>query len=163
MIDAILLVILGVILLIKPGTAIDVIFKVVGIMLIAMGAVKIITFFAKKDKEERSVASLIVGILQATVGIFILIKPAVVIAIWYKAAAILIAYGAIMSLIRGIKQKNNYSGAIATLVLSAITLVLAVIVFIKPVAFASFYSQLVGISFIVEGVTLLLASIGKGQ
>ena len=44
---------------------------------------------------------------------------------------------------------------------SAVAVFLAVIVFINPVAFAAFNTQLVGISFIVEGVALFIASIRK--
>ena len=47
------------------------------------------------------------------------------------------------------------------MVLSIVTLIMAIVVFANPVAIAAFYTQLIGISFILEGVTLALASFDK--
>lgn len=162
LVDAILLLILGIVLLVNPGGALDTVFKIVGLMLIVMGAVRIISFFVKKDKKDRSVPALIIGIIQAVIGLILIEKPDLFIAIWYKAAAVLIAYGAIVSLIRAIKQmKEKSSATVATMVLSIVTLIMAIVVFANPVAIAAFYTQLIGISFILEGVTLALASFDK--
>ena len=129
-----------------------------------MGAVRIISFFTRKDEAERGVPALIVGIAQAVIGLLLIAKPDLLISIWYMVAAALIGYGAIASLIRAVKQmKAKVPGAVATLVLSIATLVLAIVVFINPAAFASFYMQLIGISFIVEGAALVLASIKKAD
>ena len=164
LIDAILLIVLGIVVLIKPGETLDVIFKIIGAMLLIMGAVRFISFFAKKDKEKRSVLALIVGIVQAVIGLLLIVKPDLFVSAWYMAAAVLIGYGAIVSLIRAVRQiKTKVQGAVATLVLSIATLVLAIVVFINPTVFATFYTQLIGVSFIVEGVTLILASVRKAD
>lgn len=164
LVDALLLIVLGIVLLVKPSGTLDIIFRIIGVMLLVMGAVRIIGFFTKKDKEKRSVPALIVGIVQAVIGLLLIVKPDTFVSVWYMAAAVLIGYGAIVSLIRAVKQmKAKVPGAVATLVLSIATLVLAIVVFINPAAFAAFYMQLIAISFIVEGAALVLASIKKAD
>ena len=164
LVDAFLLIVLGIVLLIKPSGTLEIIFRIIGVTLLVMGAVRIISFFTRKDEAERSVPALIVGIAQAVIGLLLIAKPDLLISVWYMVAAALIGYGAIVSLIRAVKQMNaKVPGAVATLVLSIATLVLAIVVFINPAAFAAFYMQLIGISFIVEGAALVLASIKKAD
>ena len=164
LVDAILLFFLGIVLLVNPSGTLETLFKIIGVMLIIMGAVRIISFFVKKEKKDRSVPALIIGIILAVIGLLLLGKPTLLISIWYKVAAVLIAYGAIVSLIRAIRQmKEKSSIAVATLILSITTLVLAIMVFANPVALAEFYTQLIGVSFILESITLALASFGKSE
>ena len=163
-VDAILLLILGIVLLVNPGGTLETLFRIIGVMLIIMGAVRIISFFVKKEKKDHSVPALIIGIIQALIGLILIEKPNLLISVWYKVAAVLIAYGAIVSLIRAVRQmKEKSSAAVATLILSIITLILAIVVFANPIALAAFYTQLIGVSFILDGITLALASLSKSE
>ena len=63
-VDAILLIALGLVMLIWPQYSLKIIFTWIGIGLIFMGAVKGIIFFTQKNKEDRRIADLLVGLLQ---------------------------------------------------------------------------------------------------
>lgn len=158
-IDTILLVVLGIVLLVKPGETIEAIFRIIGTILLVMGVVKIIAFFVKKEKKDRSVFSLILGIVQVVLGLVLIAKPILIVSIWYVVAAVILGFGAIISLIRAIRQMKAKSPvAVVSLVLSIITLILAIVVFVNPTAFAAFQMKLIGISFVIEGAALLLVS-----
>ena len=158
LVDAIVLIAVGLILLLWPNGTLNTIFRLIGIGLLVLGAIKVLSFFLKKDKKDRSVISLLVGVVQIVLGIFFLSRPDVLVAFFPTVAAILLAYGAVVMIVRALKQrKNNKRSAMLALVFGIITLVLAVVILAHPVFLANVLVQAAGISMIVEGVFLLIA------
>ena len=156
--DAVLLILLGLILLIKPGATLEVSCRIIGAVLLVLGAVKLLQFFLTKDKKNRSIPSLIIGVVQILLGICLLASPGFFISFVPTVAAIVIAYGAIVSLIQAIRaKKHGAKGSVAAIVLALITLALAVIVILHPAAFSAIIMQIIGVSLIVEGVTLIIS------
>ena len=156
--DAVLLILLGLILLFKPGGTLDFFCKILGIVLLVLGAVKALQFFITKDKSNKRVPSLLVGAIQVIFGIWLLANPGFFISFLPTVAGVVIAYGAIISIIQAIKAKKaGASGATLAIICSAITLLLAIIVILHPVAISAIMIQLIGMSLIVEGITLLVA------
>ena len=163
-IDAILLIILGLVMVIWPEAALKTLFTWMGICFLVMGAVKAAVFFLKKDKEERSVPRLIVGIIQIIIGIFFIVKSDFLIAFFPTVEAIILAYGAIVMLIRAVKLRNENKNVFTlSLVLGIVALVLAIIVFFHPVLIADIMVQAAGVSMIIEGVSLLIVLSRKVQ
>lgn len=164
-IDAVLFILLGIALLIWPMQVLDIIYRVIGVLLAVTGLIKVIAFFAQKDKKERSVPNLLLGCVQIVLAIVMLVKPSLFEAIGPVVAAVMIGYGALLGLIRSIgmlRAKQTKLG-IAVLVLSLVTLVLAIVVLINPVAFATFHVLMIGVSLILDGITLLIASLHKSK
>lgn len=156
-VDAILLIVLGLVLIFWPHVALVTIFTWIGIGLIVLGVIKGIAFFMKKNKKDRRAIDLIVGIIQIIVGILFIAKSDFLIAFFPIAGAILLAYGAIIMIIHAIKMKDgNQNSFLLSLVLGIVTLVLAAIIFVNPVLLANVMVQATGVSMIVEGVSLLL-------
>ena len=76
-VDAILLIALGLVMLIWPQWSLKIIFTWIGIGLIVLGAIKGIIYFTKKDKSERRITNLLVGLLQIAAGIFVIVKRSI--------------------------------------------------------------------------------------
>ena len=155
-VDAILVIVLGVFMLVRPFQAIEYMLRIIGIVLLIFGIVKIVVFIT--GKEERDVIRLLIGIVQVTAGAFLLVKPSQFVGIYSWTWGIVIAYGAIVSLVELIRIRK-YDVALFTpaIILALATLVLAVIVILKPAMFSAWATQIIGISLIVEGLSMLLA------
>ena len=156
--DAVLLIILGIILLIWPGQTLEVSCRIIGTALLLIGAVKIAQYFLDKNGDGRSLPDLLVGIVLALLGLWLIVNPAFFIGIVPYVTAVVIAYGAVISLVNAIrKKKENAPGSTAAIILAAVTLLLAVVVMLHPQVFSRIIVQLIGISLLVEGVTLIVA------
>jgi len=161
-VDAILLIALGLVMLIWPQWSLKIIFTWVGIGFIVMGLIKGLIYFTKKEKKERSVSDLLVGALQLAVGIFAVVKAEFLASHFPIVAAILLAYGAIMMIVRAVRMKDGDQNRFRlSLILGIVTLVLAVVVFVHPAMLANLMMQTAGIAMIVEGVSLLIVMAQK--
>ena len=162
-VDAILLITLGLVMLIWPQWSLQIIFKWVGIGLIVTGLIKGVIYFTKKEKKERSVSDLLVGIAQLAAGIFVVVKAEFLASYFPIVAAILLAYGAIVMIVRAVSMKDgNQNRFRLSLILGIVTLVLAVVVFAHPAMLANLMMQTAGISMIIEGISLLIVMAQKG-
>lgn len=156
--DAVLLILLGLVLLFKPGGTLEFFCKILGIVLLVLGAVKALQFFITKDKANKSILSLLVGAVQGIFGIWLLANPGFFISFVPTVAGVVIAYGAIISIMQAIKAKKaGASDATLAIICSVVTLMLAIIVILHPAAISAMMIQLIGVSLIIEGVTLLIA------
>ena len=91
-VDAVALIVLGLVLAIWPEYTLETIFKWIGVGLIVLGAIKAVSFFTKK--ENRSVVGLLVGLVQIAVGVFFVARPAFLVAFFPTVAAIVLVDGA---------------------------------------------------------------------
>ena len=160
--DSIILITLGLVMLIWPQWSLKIIFTWGGIGLIIMGVVKEVIYFTKKDKEERRVTDLLVGLLLIIIGIFAIVKAEFLSLHFPIVAAILVAYGAIVMIVRAVKLKDGDKNKfVLSLVLGIVTLVLAVVIFSEPVIFADLITQFAGVAMIIEGIALLIVMAQK--
>ena len=158
LLDAVLLIILGLYLLLKPGNTLTLFFRLLGLMLLIVGTVKTIRFFREKKRSMQDTVALIIGAIQLIFGLWLMISPGFLIRFVPIVAGIVIVYGALISLIQAIRAKQNgVSGATLALIFSVVTLVMGVLVVLHPAGIAAIIVQFIGVSLIAEGVTILLA------
>lgn len=156
-VDAVLLIAIGLVMLIWPQWSLKIIFTWIGIGLIVTGVVKGIIFFTKKNKDDRRISDLLVAFLQEGLGIFAIVKAEVLAENFPIAAAILLAYGAIVMIIRAVRLKDgSQKSFILSLVLGIVSLVLAVVVFVHPTLLANLMMQTTGVAMIFEGISFLI-------
>ena len=156
-VDAVALIALGLVLLIWHRYSLLTIFKWLALGLLVMGAVKVVFFFLKKEKK-RSLRDLIVGLVQIALAILVFVKSAGLTDLFPTVAALLLAYGAIVMLLRAVKlRKGAKKDFLTVLILGVVCLVLAVVVFVHPAVLADVMIQAAGVSMIAEGVSLLIA------
>ena len=154
-VDAILLIILGMVMFFGAKKSLSVIFILLGSVLIIMGLVKGILFLLKK--EEQGILSLTVGIIQVVAGIFVLAKKGLLVDFFPVVSSLILVYGAVIMLIRAVKLRHQEKKIfLSSLVLGIITLLLAIMIFLHPVVIADVMIQAAGISLVVEGVALLI-------
>ena len=102
------------------------------------------------------------GIAQLAAGIFVVVKAEFLASHFPIVAAILLAYGAIMMIVRAVRMKDgNQNKFLLSLILGIVTLVLAVVVFVHPVMLANLMMQTAGIAMIIEGISLLIVMAQK--
>ncbi len=154
--DGFLLIALGVVMIVWPKQSLSILCDIIGAVIIVMGLIKLITFFAGK-KEEKEAKDLLVGIIQLALGTALIVKADFFITAFQIITAIILAYGAIVMLCHAIAlRKIKGPMFVLSIIFGIITLVLAVIIFIDPAAFAEFKTQLHGISLIVEGLAMII-------
>ncbi len=156
MLDGILLILLGIAMLIWPNSSLKALCIIIGIALCVIGLVHVLGFFASKD-ATRSPQQLIGGILPLALGILLIAASGFFIGAFQFVCGLLLLYGAALMFAQAwmLRSVRGLDFTLA-LVFACVTLVLAVVILIDPVAFASFITQLHGISLIIEGLSMLL-------
>ena len=160
LVDAVLLILLGIVLVIYPQSTLDFVIHWGGILLLFMGFIKILIYLIQKDNRNKN--SLIVSIVQLVCGIIMLLFPNFVKSIIPFVSGIFIAYGAIICLVNAIKlRKMNIPIINQVFILSVITLVLALVIAIymiaKPAEASGVIIRLIGLGLLMEGVTMLVS------
>ena len=154
--DGVLLILLGVAMLIWPEGALKTLFYIVGAVVGVMGLIKVIMFFTGKN-AERQPSDLVLAFAELAIGIALIVKSDFFIEFFNIVLAIMLAYGAILMFAQAVITKEHKGlFFVLSLVFAAITLVLAVIIFIDPKGFASFMTQLRGIALIIEGLAMII-------
>ena len=86
-----LCVILGLVLVFRPGLSMRIVCTAVGVVLVLSGAMRMIDYFTARDGSLFSQANLVFGIVLAVVGVWIVLKPDKVMAIIPIIVGIVIA------------------------------------------------------------------------
>ena len=155
---SIIFIAIGIFLLLKPETAINIICYVLGVLLILWGVVSMIQFFSDKTSESYLSISFIFGAFVFIFGLIILIKPEII-------ASIIPLLLGIWMLINGVTKLsysltiNKLSNATVSIVGSIFIIILGVLLIFNPFAGAKSLVQIIGISFIVYSVIDLAESI----
>ena len=149
---------IGIFLLLKPETAINIICYVLGVLLILWGVVSMIQFFSDKTSESYLSISFIFGAFMFIFGLIILIKPEII-------ASIIPLLLGIWMLINGVTKLsysltiNKLSNATVSIIGSILIIILGILLIFNPFAGAKSLVQIIGISFIVYSVIDLAESI----
>lgn len=155
--DGLLLTGLGVVLLIWPASALKAICIILGIVLILIGAFRLISYYLDQ-KEERKLNDLLIGIILVVLSITMFVFSNFYIKAFQYFIGLILIYGSALLFMRSYSQISN-PGLIAklSLVFGIIIAILALVIFINPVAFASFITKICGVSLIIEGVAMLIS------
>ncbi len=159
----VLTILLGLVLIVFPENAINFICMAIGIILLIAGIVTVISYFRTKKimGESRfiSIAPLIVGFLEGTIGISILINSAYFISfLTFIFAMILLLHG-INDIVKGIHMKKlGYQKWLTPIIFGLIGIIFALIVFFNPFFTASALTVLIGIALIIDGLTEVIVA-----
>ncbi|MBQ7445647.1 MAG: DUF308 domain-containing protein [Clostridia bacterium] len=151
---------LGIVLLIKPTEFTELVLRVFGIVLLALGAFYIIRFIVMKiKKEDASIIPVIIGVVALGIGIFCTFWPGVLMEAFTKTISVIYGF---MLIISGIFKINLFIdskragladstisllSAIFSLVIGVGIIILA---FINPIDVAKTYLIISGISLILS-------------
>lgn len=142
--------IVGIILVLMPGTALATIVRFIGIMLIIVGALQLISGINNSNTSQGEKAAAMVA---AVGGAVLLLFPGFVVSIFHLvAAAVIILIGASHLAKAFEAKKSGDSGWGIMCALSIVTIISGIIVFRNPFAIRTLV-RIIGIILIYNGLT----------
>lgn len=106
-VSALLCVALGLVLLIWPGTTTQVVCMVLGAALVVYGVLQIVFYLANKDRNIAMQGMMVFGIVVAVIGVWILLKPEMIIMAVPVIVGILIVIHGIHNVVQAIALKRT--------------------------------------------------------
>ena len=152
--SALICVILGLILLIWPGTTTQIVCMLLGVVLLAYGVLQIGIYFISKERNIISQGMMILGIIFAVIGAWILLKPEMIImAVPVIVGSLIVIHG-----IHNISQafslkKNGYERWWVAFVLGIVTAAFGCVLIFKPFTVVDTVVRLIGIFLIYDGLS----------
>ena len=154
LITAILYAVLGLVLLVWPEVSASVLCTVVGVALVVGGVVDILQFLLNRDGSLYSGFHLILGVVLAVVGAWIMTKPSLISVVIPRIIGVLLCIhgfsdiGDAMTL-----RKHRYARWTTALILSLGTVALGLILVFDPFDAFATVVRLIGAFLLYDGVT----------
>ncbi|RHP31276.1 HdeD family acid-resistance protein [Lachnotalea sp. AF33-28] len=150
----------GAVLFVWPALSARAVCMVIGIFALAYGVMRIVEYIRFKDRMSFFGANLAVGIIMALCGVFLLIRPEVLMAALPIVFGVIILFNGIIELQRAFDLKRfGYEGWWYTLLLSVLTIILGILIFWNPFVAVQTTVMAIGIILAVTGVTNLITGI----
>ena len=149
-----LCVILGLVLVFRPGLSMRLVCTAVGVVLIVSGVMRMIDYFTAGDGSLYSQANLIFGIILAVVGVWIVMRPDKVMAIIPIIVGIVIAIHGLHNLQQALELwRDKYDRGWAGLILGVLTVGFGVLLICRPFAAIDTVVMLIGFFLIYDGLS----------
>ncbi len=147
---ALLLVGLGIFLFFWPSTAVGIVVRIVGAVLILLGVQYLATWYRVSRGSDQTL--LILGAAVAVIGLFLVLSPGTVVKVLNVAAGIFLLIHGVTTLGTALAaRQNGSSGWIFTACVACVTIVLGLMCLFTHTA-TNTVVRIVGASLIVNGV-----------
>lgn len=154
MISSLLCVILGLVLVVRPGLSIRIVCTAVGVVLILSGIVRIVDYFAERDGSMYSQINLIFGIVLAVVGVWIALKPDKVLAIIPIIVGIVIVLHGLHNLKQAMELwRDKYDKWWVAVIMGVLTVGFGVLLICRPFKAIDTVVMLIGFFLIYDGLS----------
>lgn len=152
--SAVVCMVIGLILLIWPGTSTQIICKVLGGILLVYGVIQIILYLLAKEKTFYLQGILILGIIFGVVGAWILLKPEMMIAAVPVIMGIIIIVHGLHNAMQAIKlKKMGYETWWLALLLGVLTILLGGVLVYNPFTVVDTVVRIIGSFLIYDGIS----------
>lgn len=157
LVDAILLIVIGLVLIFLPGTTLALLTKVIGGLVLFAGVAAIISgIFSKKKNVLTKNSSLIAGIIIAVVGMWILMNPAFFESIIPVIAGVIVLISGLGNLGEAISLgKSNYGNWWIALILAVLTILVGAFLLFRPLTAMAYVVQIIGGALVYNGASNL--------
>ena len=153
-VSAIVCVIIGLVLVIWPGTSTQVVCKVLGGVLLVYGALQILLYLFAKEKSFYHQGMLVLGIIFAVIGAWILVKPEMIIAAVPVIMGIIIIAHGLHNTVQAIRLKGlNYEKWWFALLLGVLTVVLGGVLVYNPFTVVDTVVRIIGAFLVYDGLS----------
>ncbi len=153
-ISAVLCIALGAVLFAWPDLSMQIVCTAIGAVLLIGGGVRLAAYFAQRDGSVYAQLNLIMGIILAVVGIWILLQPDKVLAIIPIIVGIVIALHGINNLQQAVTLcKERYDKWWVALILGLLTVGLGVLLVCRPFEALDVAVKMIGIFLIYDGIS----------
>ena len=126
---AIASIVFGLILIVWQRSAVDSLVRILGIIMLAVGAVFIVMYAAQKEKKGALLAA---GIILAILGAFFLIKPDFVVKLFPFIMGLILVVSGVVDLVNGVNLPKGAYGKTGVVVVSVIISALGVLCMFHP-------------------------------
>lgn len=151
---SILCVILGLILVFRPGLSMRIVCTAVGVVLIVTGIMRMVDYFAVRDGSMYSQINLIFGIVLAVVGVWITVKPDKVLAIIPIIVGIVIILHGLQNVRQAMELwRDKYNKWWVACILGVLTVGFGVLLVCRPFAAIDTVVMLIGVFLIYDGLS----------
>ena len=152
--SAVICVILGIVLLVWPGQSTQVVCMVLGIVLGGFGLIQIILYLATKEKTMVSHSMMMLGVVLAVIGGWIVLKPETIIKAVPMIVGILIVIHGFHNAVQAIDlKKMQYDNWWVALLLSLLTVALGVVLICKPFTIVDTVVRIIGAFLVYDGLS----------
>lgn len=152
--SAIVCVIIGLVLVIWPGTSTQVVCKVLGGVLLVYGALQIILYLCAREKTFYHQGMLVLGIIFAVIGAWILLKPEMIIAAVPVIMGIIIIAHGLHNTVQAIKLKSmSYEKWWLALLLGILTVILGGVLVYNPFTVVDTVVRIIGAFLVYDGLS----------
>lgn len=152
--SAVICVILGIVLLVWPGQSTQVVCMILGIVLGGFGIIQIILYLATQEKTMVSHSMMMLGIVLAVIGGWIVLKPDTIIKAIPMIVGILIVIHGLHNAVQALDlKKMQYDNWWVALLLSLLTVALGIILICNPFTAVDVVVRLIGVFLIYDGLS----------
>ena len=152
--SAVICVILGIVLLVWPGQSTQVVCMVLGIVLGGFGLIQIILYLATKEKTMVSHSMMMLGVVLAVIGGWIVLKPETIIQAVPMIVGILIVIHGFHNAVQAIDlKKMQYDNWWVALLLSLLTVALGVVLICNPFTIVDTVVRIIGAFLVYDGLS----------
>jgi len=153
-ISSLLCVILGLVLVIRPGLSMRIVCTAVGVVLIVAGATRMIDYFTDRDGSMYAQINLVFGIVLAVVGVWIVVKPDTVLAIIPIIVGIVIVIHGLHNIKQAMELwRDKYDKWWVACIMGVLTVGLGVLLICRPFAAIDTVVMLIGFFLIYDGLS----------
>lgn len=154
LLSSLILAVIGMVLLIWPGTSTQVVCMVLGGVLLAYGIIQMVLYLVAKEKTLYLQGMLVLGIILSVIGAWILIKPEMIIAAIPVIMGIMIAMHGVHNIVQGIQLKGmDYEKWWIAFVLGIITVSLGGVLIYNPFRVVNTVVRVIGGFLIYDGIS----------
>ena len=156
---------LGAVLLFWPGLTMGLICQFVGVALAITGVLTAAVFFTQPKDSPFRAASLIAGIPLAVLGVFIFLQPSFLAEFIPIVVGVIVLFDGVMNLIETFDQmRQKYDKWWISLIFAVLTLLLGMLLILRPFGVAKFVMQAIGVIMLYNGISdIFIASRIKTQ
>lgn len=153
-VSAILCVLLGLVLLIWPGTTMQIVCMALGIVLLAYGIIQIAIYLFIRERTIMLQGMLLLGIIFAVIGAWILLKPEMIIMAVPVIVGVLIVIHGLHNIVQAIAlQKDGYERWWLALLFGVLTVVFGGVLIYNPFEAVELVVRLIGVFLIYDGLS----------
>ena len=152
--SAILSIIMWLVLLIWPGTTTQIVSTMLGIVLLSYGIIQIVMFLWTREKTVFSQGILLLGIIFAVIGAWIILKPEMIIMAVPAIVGILIIIHGLHNIIQAVDLKREgYEKWWLALLFGVLTVLFGALLIYNPFGAVEVVVRMIGIFMIYDGVS----------
>ncbi|MCM1497212.1 MAG: DUF308 domain-containing protein [Clostridium sp.] len=160
-ISSLLMMVLGIILMVWPGAAMDVACMIIGCGLIIVGVISLIVLFVRQKKSEEkgigkgSIIAIMKSVVMVVVGIILIAKMKTIVSILPFVMGVLIIVNSAVNVIQAILNRKQSGKWVVSLVIGLATAVIGILMVANPFGAAVSQIFILGLGLAVDGISNL--------